>query len=177
MTIHDELHITTIEATKTVFTASGVSCFDGGCVESPFVDAGASVVSSIGFASEQLRGNLVLVAAPAVALVLAPEESEAASVACDVMGEFANMIVGRIKTRLLRLDVRVLIGTPTSAIAERFSILSGAHRRELAWHRFVLAETHSLYVRVDAVVDPAFTFEMPRAESIPVAANGNVTLF
>ena len=175
--IETELRAASLAATQAVFAATGVSCIHSGTAEAPFLQAGVMIASSIGFASEELRGSLVVLAPAAIARALAPDEPPTDTVACDVVGEFANMIVGRIKTRLLRLDVKVLIGTPTSAIAERISIPSRSNAPEGGWHSFVIAGGYALHVRVDALADPAFEFRAPGGAGTSDAPNGNVTLF
>jgi hypothetical protein len=114
-------------------------------------------VSSIGFASALVRGNIVLVGDRAAVTKLKPAELEAddESTLSDVFGEFVNMLAGSFKNRLLPRGVVFLLGTPTNAVAKRLRIQPMTALGTSTLYSFRLGDAR-LDVRLDAVIEPGF---------------------
>lgn len=76
-----------------------------------------SVMAVIGFAGEKVRGALILVASkPAIERWLAAiGPVDARPDHYDALGEFSNMLLGRLKGRLLPEGFPILLSTPTTA--------------------------------------------------------------
>jgi CheY-specific phosphatase CheX len=92
-----------------------------------------TVVASIGYAGDKVRGALVLVAS-AVAieswLSAMGEQSRGADL-CDTLGEFSNMLLGRLKGHLLADGLPILMSTPTTALGHALHLAypAGLHER------------------------------------------------
>ena len=81
----------------------------------------------------------------------------------DTLGEFSNMLLGRLKERLLPLGISIIATTPTAAVGSglRFSEAPGPS----SWSTFD-GPDWKLRLRLDAAFDSDFR---PVAESIPPA--------
>jgi CheY-specific phosphatase CheX len=132
------------------------------------------VVAIIGFAGEHMRGSLVVTA-------------RASSVECwrgpfgiigqsaderDMLGELANMVLGRLKGKLLVEGLPILMSTPTTARGPAVMLArSGRPEEQLVF----AGEGWSISARVDAAFDDAFGLQ---EETTAVAAQaGDVMLF
>jgi hypothetical protein len=140
-----------------------------------------SVMATIGFAAEGLRGALVLVSTHEVVASLQPEVLRATDapqeiVLRDVFGEFSNMLLGRLKNKLLPRGVAALLATPTTMMGERLPVpvpYSGLS----AWHRFS-GGVGDIFVRLDATMDPQLILESPpMPDAGPPLAEGEMLLF
>lgn len=136
------------------------------------------VVSSLGYASESCRGAVVLVTTPAVLRTLElgvrPPESDADI--ADVCGELTNMLLGRLKTGVLRHGVAFSVSTPTSFVGREMS-LPPPRGGTSSWHRFD-GLRGSIYVRFDAIFEPSFV--LPPVADVQRegdAAEGDVLVF
>jgi CheY-specific phosphatase CheX len=85
-------------------------------------DGEALGMAVIGYAGTGLRGALVMqVAEPAIHAWMAAAgvpDGEAA----DTLGEFSNMLLGRLKERLLPVGISIIATTPTAAIGNGFRL-------------------------------------------------------
>jgi len=140
-----------------------------------------NVMATIGFAAEGLRGALVLVTTQKVVATLQPDVLKNTGfpdevVLRDVIGEFSNMLLGRVKNKLLPRGVAALLATPTTVIGENLDL--PAPRSGLsAWHRFS-GGVEDIFVRLDATLEPEFTLETPAdADAAPQLAEGEMVLF
>jgi CheY-specific phosphatase CheX len=69
----------------------------------------------IGFVGDGLRGALAMIARESTTLAWLNAMGEPSGDPADVLGEFANMLLGRLKTRLLPAGLRLQVSTPTIA--------------------------------------------------------------
>jgi hypothetical protein len=147
------------------------------------------VVATIGFAGQCVRGNVTLVAPCKVVGMLQPfqlDPSETEVVVCDVLGEMGNMLVGRLKNRLLARGLTLFSGLPTSGLARKMRLKAGEGTAS-AWHRFVL-DNGPLFLRLNATFDDGFALLDEPAEktssssldaggTAPVGAEGEMMFF
>ncbi len=150
-----------IEATPELFDAYGI-CLRPFVAEDPTrLNHGMMVSSTIGFAGDELWGALVISTSldfvRRLQLQLAMGSLEPSiEAACDTLGEFSNMLLGRLKHSLLLRGATILLATPTTAVGERMTLPrpAGCPSR---WLRFD-GELGRLDVRLDALFSPAFGF-------------------
>ena len=132
------------------------------------------VVAIIGFAGEHMRGSLVLTArASSVESWRAPFGNVDKSVDVrDMLGELTNMVLGRLKGKLLAEGLPILMSTPTTARGPTVMLArSGGPEEQLAF----AGEGWSISARVDAAFDDDFGLQ---EEPATVAAEaGDVMLF
>ena len=138
--------------------ASAIALFrDHGFAVTPSLSDGASpgaqksVAAVIGYASAQMRGALVIVA-PEHAVEAWRGESASAD-ACDVIGEYSNMLLGRLKAQLLREGLTLMLSTPTAARGTAFVVAPG--EGSSSWLALDGGGWRAK-VRIDAVFDKDF---------------------
>lgn len=131
------------------------------------------VVAVIGFAGEEMRGSLVLRASLAsVDAWRKPFDVDHETDACDMLGELANMFLGRLKGKLLAEGLPILMSTPTTARGPAVILApAGGPEDQLAF----AGEDWRLSVRVDAAFDASFGLE--DAPTAVAAEAGDVMLF
>jgi CheY-specific phosphatase CheX len=148
----------------------------GGTVDT----SGQSVMAVIGYAAGNMRGALLLLTARSIVDKLRPEELRNVRapddvVLRDVLGEFSNMLLGRVKLRLSTRGVVPLVTTPTTIIGEGLQLpapTSGVS----AWHRFSCPDGE-LFVRLDATFDADFVLLPERPITTPPADEGVMVEF
>jgi Chemotaxis phosphatase CheX len=118
-------------------------------------------MSSIGYVGKGVKGVLILAATRAAAEAWT---SAAGGMECDLVdtvGEFSNMLLGRLKGRLLKDGIPISLATPMTVIGDglRTSIPPGAS----SWQFFEGPGWH-LGTRLDAAFEPGF-----RREDTPAA--------
>jgi CheY-specific phosphatase CheX len=135
---------------------------------------GKFVVSVIGFAGDGMRGALVLVATPATVTEWLRAIGEgAAGDLCDTIGEFSNMLLGRLKAKLLREGLPILLSTPTTAIGLNLGLAaSGATSK---WFEFAAADWRAA-VRLHATFDEHFALRGEVSSAQPAEA-GDMMMF
>ena len=138
---------------------------------------GKFVVSVIGFAGDGVRGALVLVATPATVMdwlrAINGGEGGVSGDLCDTIGEFSNMLLGRLKAKLLREGLPILLSTPTTAIGLNLGLAaSGATSK---WFDFAASDWRAA-VRLHATFDDDFALrgEVPSAQP---AEAGDMMMF
>jgi CheY-specific phosphatase CheX len=141
---------------------------------------GQSVMAVIGFAAESVRGAVLLLTSRAVVDVLQPEEVRATGlpddvVLCDVLGEFANMLLGRIKNQLAKRSLAPFMATPTTFVGEDLA-LPAPKSGLSAWHRFACAPG-DIFVRLDATFDSEFALAPEVEATGPQLSEGDMMLF
>ena len=138
-----------VAGTREMLAAFGhpVDLVEGTVPESP----GPSVMSIIGLAATGLRGSLLLLGAREAVAGLVPPELFAKAppelVLRDVLGEYANMLAGRVKNQLLSHGLAPLLSTPTTVLAEDL-VVPASRSGMSAWHRF-RGPGAELFVRLD----------------------------
>jgi CheY-specific phosphatase CheX len=140
---------------------------------------GASVMAVIGYAAKTMRGALVLLTSGDVAVALEPQEIRSGTpnetTLRDVLGEFCNMLIGRIKNQLVSRDVIPLVATPTTIFGYDLQLpipTSGMS----AWHRFA-GPVGDIYVRLDATFEMEFALSSAKMGSEAPAREGEMVLF
>lgn len=139
---------------------------------------GEVVLANIGYTGRAIRGSVVMFVTAEAARQLAEETTGNTSPEglCDTVAELSNMLLGRLKNRLLQHGVVLALATPTAAIGQGvrvFASATGAAR----WHRFV-GEGGAVDVRNDAVIDPEFVMDYePAAPLSGGVAEGGMLLF
>jgi CheY-specific phosphatase CheX len=140
---------------------------------------GPSVMAVIGYAALTVRGSLLLLTSRSVVAVLQPAElhSEPPTEALlrDVLGEFCNMLIGRMKNRLVSRGVAPLLSTPTTIFGDDLKLpvpTSGMS----AWQRFS-SGAGDIHVRLDATFEGDFTLSAEDASAAPLPAEGDTVLF
>lgn len=141
---------------------------------------GESVMAVIGFAAETLRGSLLLLTSCAVVEKLRPPDLREIAVPedvvlRDVLGEFSNMLLGRVKNLLSRRGLAPLITTPTTIIGADLKLPAPTSGLS-AWHRFSCAEG-VLFVRLDATFDAEFELAPEKPLSSPPPLEGVMVEF
>jgi CheY-specific phosphatase CheX len=132
------------------------------------------VMAIIGFAGEHMRGSLVITAkASSVEAWRGPFGNiEASADVRDILGELTNMVLGRLKGKLLAEGLPILMSTPTTARGPAVMLArSGRPEEQLTF----AGEGWSISARVDAAFDEAFGLQ---EEPTAIAAEaGDVMLF
>jgi hypothetical protein len=138
-------------STAELFEAVG----QGPCVLAPADPSclSADVVAAvIVFATAAGRGSVLLVAAPDIALRLA---GAGADCPYDVVGEFCNMLVGRLKNRLARGGVGLVCTLPALSDGSRVELdAQSTSAADEVW-----IASGRLVVRLDATLDDDFRLE------------------
>ena len=132
------------------------------------------VVAIIGFAGEHMRGSLVITArASSVDSWRGPFGNIDATIDVrDILGELANMVLGRVKGRLLKEGLPILMSTPTTARGPAVMLArSGGPEEQLGF----AGDGWSVSARLDAAFDDAFGLQ--EAPTAVAAEAGDVMLF
>jgi CheY-specific phosphatase CheX len=142
---------------------------------------GQSVMAVIGFAAENVRGAVLLLTSRAVVDALQPDEMRATGLPedvllRDVLGEFANMLLGRIKNQLAARSLSPMVATPTTIVGDDLA-LPAPKSGLSAWHRFSSA-AGDIFVRLDATFEAEFALA-PETEDTSSARmrEGDMILF
>ena len=110
-----------------------------------------SFLTNIGFAGEQLRGSLCVAATAHVVRLIQPDDVRADATSDDairdLLGELANLILGRFKYHLLKRDVTVMLATPTTMSGRDLRISATAEPAD--WHA-VSCLHGTVFVRLEA---------------------------
>src|SRR5258708_17860234 len=132
---------------------------------------GLAIMAIIGYAANNMRGALLIVTSRDVVCALQPEEVRASFKSSeealrDVLGEFANMLAGRVKNQLVTRRIAPLLTTPTTVFGDDLQLpvpTSGMS----AWHNFKGA-LGSIFVRFDATFETEFMLTTP-PDPLPLA--------
>lgn len=76
----------------------------------------------IGYAGRGVRGALVLMTAESAVSAWMKAAGVPDGDVADTLGEFSNMLLGRLKGRLLPLGISILATTPTAALGSGFRL-------------------------------------------------------
>ena len=128
-------------------------------------------MASIGYVGAGVKGVLILAATRAAAEAWTTAAGGMASDLVDTVGEFSNMLLGRLKGRLLRDGIPISLATPMTVVGAglRFSMAPG----QSSWH-FFEGPGWQLGTRLDAAFEADFQRNQTRAEP---AEAGDAILF
>jgi len=139
---------------------------------------GPAVMAVIGYASEDIRGALLLMAPPSVVMMLRPKELRALAphddILRDMLGEFANMLLGRIKNQLVPRALAPFLSTPTTVCGANLRLPAPTSGMS-AWHTFATG-SEDIYVRFDATFEAGFVLGPPRPGST-LLKEGEMVMF
>jgi hypothetical protein len=135
---------------------------------------GKVVLGVIGYVGHKVRGALVLLTSRAAVeqwhSVMGGLETNDV---CDTLGEFSNMLLGHLKSRLLQEGFPILLSTPTTASAGALHVPAAiAPSRVLSF----TGPGWRLDVRLDATFEDGFTLKEASARTT-TATPGDVVLF
>jgi CheY-specific phosphatase CheX len=156
--------------------AAAVELFEAYCIparKSEFArGAGAAApepsnLAVMGFVGEGVRGALIMSASEASVVAWLEAMGETSGDCADVLGEFANMLLGRLKTRLIPVGLPVQVSTPTIASGNlRLSIPP-----VLSKWLVLEGEAWQLRIRLDTTFEPHFALrELGSTEAAPAQA-------
>jgi CheY-specific phosphatase CheX len=172
-----EIEAYVVTSVGDLFDAYGMSVkhASGGVAEL----TGPSVMAVIGYASDKVRGALLLLTSPAVVTALRPPEMVALAVTPedvlrDVLGEFANMLLGRVKNQLIRRALSPFLSTPTTVFGTDLKLPAPTSGISV-WHTFS-TPSDAIFVRFDATFEPEFVLE-PVREATGMLAEGEMVMF
>jgi CheY-specific phosphatase CheX len=164
------------EVAVELFKAYGIAVrHSGSSTEAGAASLEASVAAIIGFAGEKVRGALILVASRRAidSWLVALDGPDASGDACDTLGEFSNMLLGRLKGRLLPEGFPILLSTPTTAFGSGFTLATPAGPSR--WLAFE-GPGWRLDVRMNATFDDGFELQA-REDRGTAAEAGDMVLF
>lgn len=168
-----------IEATVELFGAYGSWLAHAASNEEPTrTETGLFVIGNAGYKGDGIRGGVTIFAEAPTARALSARliSDTTDATLCDTIGEFSNMLLGRLKNRLLQHDVVLSMATPTSAIGTWARVFSAADGIP-CWHHFV-DEWWSVFVRLDLTLDRDFAMAASSDPCASVATeDGDVLLF
>jgi len=132
-----------------------------------------SGIAVIGYAGEQVRGALVMTADEHATRAWLAAVGVPDGECADTLGEFSNMLLGRLKSRLLEEGCLILLTTPTTASGSslRLSVPPPQAQSNAlvfggpGWH---------VGVRLDATFEPGFQRREKRAEDRAVEAGAGL---
>jgi len=141
---------------------------------------GSAVMAIVGYASASVSGGVLLLASRVFVDALMPDglrrRHGASEIALrDVLGEFANMVAGRLKNRLAMHDLDPLLTPPTTVFGDELSLpapVSGLS----AWHRFETGNGN-LFMRFDAAFDATFRLSPADESKRPTIREGELVLW
>jgi hypothetical protein len=114
-----------------------------------------SGVAMIGYVGERVRGALVMIASETAVARWMEAAGASEGDLGDALGEFSNMLLGRLKGRLLSAGLPILLATPTTILGNglRLSIPPP----QSTWQSFD-GPGWTVVTRLDATFEPGFVF-------------------
>jgi CheY-specific phosphatase CheX len=140
---------------------------------------GPSVMAVIGYAATTVRGSLLLLTSRAVVAALQPvelrNEPPTEALLRDVLGEFCNMLIGRMKNRLVSRGIAPLLSTPITIFGDDLKLpvpTSGVS----GWQSFS-SPAGDIHLRLDATFAADFTLAAEDPSAAPLPVEGDTVLF
>jgi len=126
-------------------------------------------VAMIGYVGERVRGALVMIASETAVARWMEAAGASEGDLGDALGEFSNMLLGRLKGRLLSAGLPILLATPTATLGNglRLSIPPA----ESTWQSFD-GPGWTVVTRLDATFEPGFAFTAAVGERPAEAGEG-----
>lgn len=133
-----------------------------------------SIVAVIGYVGDGVRGALTMIASDAaVASWLARMGSEGADTS-DALGEFSNMLLGRLKTRLMPEGITIQLTTPTIATGRELRLSTPPSGSvSLSFEE----PAGKIRLRLDAHFEAGFELQESSTREGPPAQAGEAILF
>ena len=160
----------------TLLAEMGVGASASGACSPPQF-AGGAVAALIGYAGETLRGSLTIVlseTAAALARAHTLTHGPGLEASRDFVGELSNLLLGRLKLRLLERDVVILLATPKTAAGGDLRV-DGLCQDGSAWLA-IASSVGPMFVAIDAVIDPNLVIGEPDDARTPYR-EGEMMLF
>jgi CheY-specific phosphatase CheX len=130
-----------------------------------------SGMAMIGYVGEHVRGALVMIANESAAAAwrkaIGVEEGELA----DTLGEFSNMLLGRLKGRLLVEGLPILLATPTTVSANGFRL--SVPPPQSSWQVFD-GPGWRVSTRLDAAFESGFALQATDDREKPAEAGESI---
>jgi CheY-specific phosphatase CheX len=139
--------------------------------------AGAAI---IGYGGDAVRGALVLLATHEAVKTLVADAFAGGldnddDAIRDQLGEFSNMLLGRLKNHLLARGVVLMLSTPTTAFGDKLRLPKPSVGTS-NWQEFRVS-SHRILVRLDAAFEPSFRMTEPSGEQKPLISEGEMLVF
>lgn len=129
---------------------------------------GRQILASIGFGGRDMKGALVLLADTSLWESLAPaDQPEDPALLSDMVGEHANMLLGRLRNMVLPLGAEVATAMPSSVSGSDLA-LDPRPSAKPEWHVF-RSDRGPLFVRLTVAFRKDFAF----AEETPWSIRPN----
>ncbi len=93
----------------------------------------------------------------------------------DVLGEFSNMLIGRVKNQLVTRNVAPLVATPTTIFGDDLTLPAPTSGMS-AWHKFA-SPVGDLFVRLDATFEKEFALDPIDGNAAVPLTEGDMTFF
>jgi hypothetical protein len=166
-----------IEATAELFDAYGISLGRLDDQDSPLTLRGEMITSTVGFAGDNIRGSLILATSINVVRMWQMQlgsSDPSLDAASDTIGEFSNMLLGRLKYSLLLRGVTILLATPITSMGQHITFPTPCECPS-RWLRFG-GDVGRLDVRLDASFTSDFAFAAEAPREAPASA-GDMMMF
>ncbi len=132
---------------------------------------GAATLAVIGFVGKGVRGSLVMLALEASVSKWLAAMGDAGGDPVDALGEFANMLLGRLKNRLLLEGLVLQVSTPTTAAGNqlRLAMPPGESRWLL-----LAGQGWDVQIRLEADFEADFVLEEHGTRQAPAEAGAAI---
>lgn len=131
------------------------------------------LAASIGFGGADMNGALTIFGVPASLRVFASVvfdlEAEDDALLADMVGELANMLLGRYRNALLREGVEVLSATPVTTRGKDLRVGHGRRKAQRSWYAFRDESGHALWITLDVAFREGFVFGGPDQDAASLA--------
>lgn len=164
-----QLHEKLTKVTEELFALHGLPIVSSGARGTP--PRGRQGIGTIGFSGPHMMGALALLADEALWQRIAPSPEHRAdgTLLADMVGEFANMLLGRLRNALLPLGADVATAIPASLCAEGI-VLPRVTGPTCDWDIYE-SDLGPLFIRIQVAFKRDFRFNQdPELNVIPQEA-------
>jgi two-component system chemotaxis sensor kinase CheA len=166
-----------VTGARSLFAAHGLE-MEYAAVES-MPRPGDVMMAAIEYDGEDVRGSLLLRTSREMVEALrparvGPSDTAPDDLLGDVLGEFANMLLGRVKNQLANHGVSPSLGIPRCEIGTERDV-PAPRSGVSAWHTFRVGP-HRFFARFDATFGPGFSLKRRRCGA-PALGEGEMVLF
>jgi CheY-specific phosphatase CheX len=159
------------DVTVELFAAYDIRVERAAATSAPLGWTETSGMAITGYVGKHVRGALVMIATESAAAAwlkaIGAEEGELA----DTLGEFSNMLLGRLKGRLLVEGLPILLATPTTASANGFRL--SVPPPQSSWQVFD-GPGWWMSTRLDAAFDSGFALQATDDRGKPAEAGESI---